>query len=435
MLFMPTYANKSKENKSRAAANNVSPGQKGSGNSFRFIDNRPEAIAQRKLQEIANSRSQTVIQREVFKARGGDNVGKWYTTYDPDTYFDSRDDALAHQKTFTDAILVRTREEQEAKKTARLEKRKMELSEKFSEYEPPISKTARLFKDQDKAFDDVPVTTLDPSNAKQFMEHALAERKAGLFHTQVVNLGGYYHVIAPGTDIGLTPAMNRPDLAGEHGNIPLSREGQPKKYDALARGLDLIAVKYVGILSQPLIAIRERMGKDIMRITRASQPKGTIAYDREELALLNEIAAVLRLDKGRVPKATKYIMDTITVGTESFADLFVKNKYVGAGSGGVEKLRGQQIEEGELSEGSDIEEEPKTPVSVSTSGFLGMSSGIQELNTWQDARMGTFNIGDRIRIMNHVPNISDRIFRFKTNWDPSMAMSVEIGSVVERIDS
>jgi len=52
---MNTYADNKKENKTQAVANSL-PKQQSSGEStFKFVDNRPEAIAQRKLQEAINN--------------------------------------------------------------------------------------------------------------------------------------------------------------------------------------------------------------------------------------------------------------------------------------------------------------------------------------------------------------------------------------------
>jgi hypothetical protein len=52
---MYAQENKSKENKSRAAANNVGQKKSNVKQSFGFVDNRPEAVAQRQLQEIAKN--------------------------------------------------------------------------------------------------------------------------------------------------------------------------------------------------------------------------------------------------------------------------------------------------------------------------------------------------------------------------------------------
>ena len=55
---MNTHADKTEENKSRSAANADSQKQNGGKSEFQFVDNRPEAIAQRKLQELANNSPQ-----------------------------------------------------------------------------------------------------------------------------------------------------------------------------------------------------------------------------------------------------------------------------------------------------------------------------------------------------------------------------------------
>ena len=52
---MNTHADKTQENKSRSVANAVSQKQISGDPTFQFVDNRPEAIAQRKLQEMANN--------------------------------------------------------------------------------------------------------------------------------------------------------------------------------------------------------------------------------------------------------------------------------------------------------------------------------------------------------------------------------------------
>jgi len=55
---MNTYADKTQENKSQSAANTVYQKKSGGEATFQFVDNRPEAIAQRKLQEMANNNPQ-----------------------------------------------------------------------------------------------------------------------------------------------------------------------------------------------------------------------------------------------------------------------------------------------------------------------------------------------------------------------------------------
>lgn len=55
--IMNTHADKTQENKSQSVAN-ASPQKSGSESTFQFVDNRPEAIARRKLQEMANNSPQ-----------------------------------------------------------------------------------------------------------------------------------------------------------------------------------------------------------------------------------------------------------------------------------------------------------------------------------------------------------------------------------------
>jgi hypothetical protein len=52
---MNTHADKTSENKSQAVANSLSKQQCNSESAFHFVGNRPVAIAQRKLQEMANN--------------------------------------------------------------------------------------------------------------------------------------------------------------------------------------------------------------------------------------------------------------------------------------------------------------------------------------------------------------------------------------------
>jgi hypothetical protein len=52
---MNTYTDKTQESKRQSVANSVSQKQSSSKSTFQFADNRPEAIAQRKLQEMANN--------------------------------------------------------------------------------------------------------------------------------------------------------------------------------------------------------------------------------------------------------------------------------------------------------------------------------------------------------------------------------------------
>lgn len=55
---MNTHADKTQENKSRSVVNTVSQKKNGEESTFQFVDNQPEAIAQRKLQEMAKNSPQ-----------------------------------------------------------------------------------------------------------------------------------------------------------------------------------------------------------------------------------------------------------------------------------------------------------------------------------------------------------------------------------------
>jgi hypothetical protein len=62
---MNTHADKTQENKSQAVSAVDSQMQSSGVATFQFADNRPEAIAQRKLQEMANNSPQ-VSQLKAF---------------------------------------------------------------------------------------------------------------------------------------------------------------------------------------------------------------------------------------------------------------------------------------------------------------------------------------------------------------------------------
>ncbi|GAB4420903.1 MAG: hypothetical protein OHK0039_35110 [Bacteroidia bacterium] len=405
------------------------------------------------------------MQRAVFKARGGPNAGKYYSDRDEHTFFDTEAEAKKYDRTFSDAEVEARKAAANAKKPARYEEKAKNLKRKYEDYKDPDSSTALLFKDKDKAHDDVPVTKLDAGNAKKFMEKKFDERRAGAFSKQVINLGRHHHVIEPGTDIGLTPALSRPDLQDRsEGMIPLSREGKAKTYNDLSQGLDAMAARYVKALGKDIAAIRRRMGRDLDRMTRGNPPQGDIPYTEAEQKVLNEVAAVLRLDKGRVPKATKYIRSTMTEGAHSFRQLLADKYYVGAGTGGVEALRKKAKEDpGSDSEGSDIEAEQKrkkprveplpaalgtgtapaseekkdstTPVPLDSlpeedetetyswdedmSEKDSAAHGVIAFNTWQEAAYSQLYKGQRIRITGNNPDISDRVFLILQDYDPS----------------
>jgi hypothetical protein len=63
---MNTHADKTQENKSQAVSAETSQLQSGGESTFQFVDNRPEAITQRKLQEMANN-SPRAMQLKAFQ--------------------------------------------------------------------------------------------------------------------------------------------------------------------------------------------------------------------------------------------------------------------------------------------------------------------------------------------------------------------------------
>jgi hypothetical protein len=74
---MNTHADKRQESKSQSVANAVSQKQNDSKSTFQFVDNRPEAVAQRKLQEMANNYSaqrQQPIQKKENNTGLPDNL-------------------------------------------------------------------------------------------------------------------------------------------------------------------------------------------------------------------------------------------------------------------------------------------------------------------------------------------------------------------------
>jgi len=73
---MKTQADKSQDNKNQSVSAAESLKQSGSESAFQFVDNRPEALAQRKMQEMADNRVRIESGKippvqGMFKARGG----------------------------------------------------------------------------------------------------------------------------------------------------------------------------------------------------------------------------------------------------------------------------------------------------------------------------------------------------------------------------
>lgn len=70
---MNTFADKIQKNKRQSVANAVSQRPRGGESAFQFVDNRPETIAQRKMQEIANN-SPRVKQTIQLRGKTTENV-------------------------------------------------------------------------------------------------------------------------------------------------------------------------------------------------------------------------------------------------------------------------------------------------------------------------------------------------------------------------
>jgi hypothetical protein len=69
---MNTHADKTQENKSQSVSNTISQKQGGGESTFQFVDNRPESIFQRKLQEMANNHS---LQQQQPIQKKENNIG------------------------------------------------------------------------------------------------------------------------------------------------------------------------------------------------------------------------------------------------------------------------------------------------------------------------------------------------------------------------
>jgi hypothetical protein len=66
---MNNHADKTQENKSRSVANEASQKLSSCESAFQFVDNRPEAIALRKLQEMANNSHQARRLRALIQRK------------------------------------------------------------------------------------------------------------------------------------------------------------------------------------------------------------------------------------------------------------------------------------------------------------------------------------------------------------------------------
>jgi hypothetical protein len=95
---MNTHADKTQENKSRLAANAVSQMQNSSEATFQFVDNRPEAIAQRNLQEMANNSPRALQLRALQEMANNSPQVKPYQAM-ADHYIAQRKENLKEEET------------------------------------------------------------------------------------------------------------------------------------------------------------------------------------------------------------------------------------------------------------------------------------------------------------------------------------------------
>jgi hypothetical protein len=279
------------------------------------------------------------------------NKNKWYSEQYPDKYFDTKEEAQEYQDSQLEKHEKKRKAEQDAQRQERVKKYAKQL-EKFKDDPALDSGLINLHNTSSKTPDVVRHVKVNQTNVKRYSEQIFAERRAAMFKTQVMMLGGRNFVLDPGTDIGLTPAI------GKGKNV--QREGKPKKNSAIANDLDVMVKRLSKANKTSITATRIRVGKDIDRMTRGNPPDDTHVYSGDELKTLQEIAGILRLDKGRVKNATTTIRESFTSGKYSFHQLLVEGKYPGALTGGVENLRQKAKEvgsDGELSEGSDLESE------------------------------------------------------------------------------
>jgi hypothetical protein len=340
---------------------------------YKDLQRSSQQTAQLQAYAQMQKNSPTVIQRTVSKNRTrvkNKAAAVWYSSHDEHTFFVTKEAAQEHDRDLNDekmqAHFEQDDEKKEQSKNEKKRKYEEQIGNKYKDYVPPTTSTARVYKSGKKGdkrkFDDLDVFKLDIDNAKSYSEKIFSDRKLDNFNTQVMGLNGYHYVLQPGTDIGLTPTWMRPDMQKGHENIPLERDGKAQTYASFGKHLDNIVVR-CKTEKNGLKKTRIRIGKDLDRLTRGSDVEGSIEYKKEELDTMSECAAILRLDKGRVPDATKYIRETVTSGNFSFTKLLgEEKKYVGAKApGGVAALRlvnknKKYGDDAYLSDGSDIEE-------------------------------------------------------------------------------
>lgn len=296
------------------------------------------------------------VVRQATREKDPQKKDKWYSSYNPNRYFKTQEKAQSYEDNIRKKIDNEKTEQILKKRKVREDEYEKLIQDKYKDYKPPKSSMARMY-DSKSDHKDLKLTKLNAKIAKKHFEKMIDDRRSGKFEGQVVQLGEHYFSLKKGTDIGIAPAKLRPDIKGTpKDRIPLSREGKEKPYRDIASGLDAIAQRLSTETGETLNAVRSRMGKDLDRMTRGNEPDGTYAYTNRELANMQELASILRLDKARVPGATNYIREAFANGGSTFKQLLADEVYVGAGQGGVEALRKRRRDDGDESAGSDIDD-------------------------------------------------------------------------------
>src|ERR1041385_1796104 len=71
---MPEYADKKNETKSQSVANEISEKSENKTPAVKFVDNRPQTVAQKKLQEMSNASQQVSQLKAVQQMANGRNT-------------------------------------------------------------------------------------------------------------------------------------------------------------------------------------------------------------------------------------------------------------------------------------------------------------------------------------------------------------------------
>ncbi|MFC0351973.1 hypothetical protein [Undibacterium danionis] len=380
--------------------------------------------------------SQTVIQRTVHRNRDRVKTKEdavWYSSHEVGKFFVTEEEAKNHDLRLKEEKLQicfeREDEKKEQLKNEKKRKYEEQIGSKYNDYVPPTTSKARVYKTSKKnnkrEFSDLNIFKLDIDNAKSYSEKIFSDRKRSQFKTQVMRLGSHHYVLQPGTDIGLTPTRILPSLQEGNEILPMERDGKAQTYKSFGKKIDQIVDRCITEENDSK-ETRIRIGKDLDRLTRGSNVEGSIEYKKDELEIMNECAAILRLDKGRVPDATKYIRETITSGNFSFTQLLgEENKYVGAKApGGVDALRKVNKEQygdnAYLSEGSDIEEHVNKKRKVSTS----LPTVVEEEDIFEEE--GDFEMEDML-----AGDLEERSF---SNWQKNVIALVSDALGEKKLD-